>query len=129
MNTEANTVREGAEIVDDSRGLAELAAISFDQLDAEEILAKAATAVSALTPCRVEATYRCVGGAPTNCPAAQPQRTDIESQLPKCRIDGRVALANAPALLTAHTVGSEDGRGVGVGRKSRPGRGFGASAR
>ncbi len=95
MTTEAHSRVDTVEIIDASHGLAELAAINFDQLDGEEILQKANSAVARLTPCRVEAAYRCVDGMLMG-PPGQPRRPDLESQLPACDTEGPVALAGAP---------------------------------
>jgi sugar diacid utilization regulator len=95
MDTRNQNPLDTVHSVDTSDGLAELAAINFDQLDSEEILQTASSAVPRLTPCRVEAAYRCIDGMLAGLPG-QPRRPDLESQLPECDTDRSVALTEAP---------------------------------
>lgn len=97
MNSEiCSKKNDHIQTVDAVDDLARLAAIGFGHLDAERILDKAGAAVAALTPCHVEAAYRCAGGLTVGCPARQPGRPDIESQLPPGSLGGPVRLAGVP---------------------------------
>jgi sugar diacid utilization regulator len=75
-----------------SRGLELLSKISFDQLDAEEILRIATATVETLGPCRVEATYRSVGRDFILCPRSQPKRPQIVELAREADYDGQVQI-------------------------------------
>lgn len=76
----------------DSPGLAALATVTFDQLDAEGILATASAAVASVAPCRVEASYLRVDGEMVQCPSSQGRRPDIDRLLRESGVDGPVQM-------------------------------------
>lgn len=75
-------------------GLMTLAGIQLDHSDPVEILRAAGGAISALSPCHVEATYRCVDGAMLNCPTSSEIGPDIEQLVAEYGLDTPLTLGN-----------------------------------
>jgi hypothetical protein len=72
--------------------LTALSQVSFDDHDAAEILRVAAAAISTVSPCRVEASYRVVEGAFVRCPSSQPEDLDLERRVRESGCDGQVTM-------------------------------------
>ena len=94
MNGELPTSADGTSEADVAVGLAALSRITFSDRDAGEIFRVAVDAVSALGPCRVEASYRAADGGFNSFPSAQPHRPDIERQVRESGGDARIQLVD-----------------------------------
>jgi sugar diacid utilization regulator len=93
MNVESVSQYDDAgEVEEISSSLTALSQVSFDDHDAAEILRVAAAAISTVSPCRVEASYRVVEGAFVRCPSSQPEDPDLERRVRQSGCDGQVTM-------------------------------------
>jgi hypothetical protein len=92
MNVESVSQYDDAGFEEISSSLTALSQVSFDDHDAAEILRVAAAAISTVSPCRVEASYRVVEGAFVRCPSSQPEDLDLERRVRESGCDGQVTM-------------------------------------
>ncbi|MCW2659743.1 MAG: hypothetical protein JWP83_895 [Mycobacterium sp.] len=92
MNVESVSQYDDAGFEEISSSLTALSQVTFDDHDAAEILRVAAAAISTVSPCRVEASYRVVEGAFVRCPSSQPEDLDLERRVRESGCDGQVTM-------------------------------------